>query len=78
MPNQQLIQDIRDAANRLLDATDARDVDGDELAAAVGHDQNAKGAAFYNACQELDGTGGLHFQFGGGMNVGSVSRQSFR
>jgi hypothetical protein len=78
MTDQALVEEIYAAASRLLDETDSRDVDGDQLAAAVGHDQNAPGAAFYNACKELDGTRGLHFQFSGGMQVGAVSRQSFR
>ena len=78
MTDQALVEEIYRAASRLLDETDARDVDGDVLAAAVGHDQNAAGAEFYNACRELDGTRELHFLFGGGMRVDAVSRQSFR
>jgi hypothetical protein len=78
MTDQQLIQEIYEAASRLLEQTDARDVDGDELATAVGHDQRAQGSAFYNACKELDGTRGLYFLFGGGMRVDAVSRESFR
>jgi hypothetical protein len=68
-------QEVRETATRLLDATNERDVDGDVLASELGVTDDTY-AGFYNACREINDTGGLHFSFSGDMKVGSVSRQS--
>jgi hypothetical protein len=72
MVDQQLVEQIYQAAVRQIDVATLGNVDGSALAEAVG--RSARDPDFYDACKELKRQGRLDFRFAGTMNVTMVRR----